>query len=303
MKNLRFGQLCTDDKLRLQALITELANANQNLKAKEKRIDELELQLNEKENLVNEVNSQKSDSDDKAKRTKYALEKFRNEISIQQNTIEKQINDAMEQITRIKEKRKFEAKQFKTKEKELRQQIDYHIETARSTENNRERIESELNQLKQKTPNNEISIQTSFIEESSWQEKLRAEQIKLENIIQEQGQLLNKAVGNLEKLENQNLDKSTKSDNTEYKALPTPRSVVTQTTDTISTLPSNLAKLIADIEYEQLEQKTDQSMTRLVDLIDELELDTVVNDGTTSDVSSIQNDIIFEPELEDLFFQ
>ena len=34
-----------------------------------------------------------------------------------------------------------------------------------------------------------------------------------------------------------------------------------------------------------------------------LELDTVVNDGTTSDVSSIQNDIIFEPELEDLFFQ
>ena len=60
MKNLRFGQLCTDDKLRLQALINELANANQNLKAKEKRIDELELQLNEKENLVNEVNSQKS---------------------------------------------------------------------------------------------------------------------------------------------------------------------------------------------------------------------------------------------------
>ena len=56
-------------------------------------------------------------------------------------------------------------------------------------------------------------------------------------------------MGNLEKLENQNLDKSTKSDNTEYKALPTPRSVVTQTTDTISTLSSNLAKLIADIEF------------------------------------------------------
>ena len=60
MKNLRFGQLCKDDKLRLQTLINELANANQNLKSKEKRIDELELQLNEKENLVNEVNSQKS---------------------------------------------------------------------------------------------------------------------------------------------------------------------------------------------------------------------------------------------------
>ena len=40
--------------------------------------------------------------------------------------------------------------------------------------------------MKQKPLNNEISIQTSFIEEPSWQEKLRAEQIKLETIIQEQ---------------------------------------------------------------------------------------------------------------------
>ena len=48
-------------------------------------------------------------------------------------------------------------------------------------------------------------------------------------------------------------------------------------------------------------------MTRLVDLIGELDLELdehhqTASDCTSGDVSEIQN-IIFEPELEELFFQ
>jgi len=315
MKNrIGFGQLCNQDKLRLQSLINELAKSNDELKQREKRIDELESKLQQKENAFEKVESAKSESDEREKRTKRALEHFRSEIHTQQNAIDKQIKDAMVQVTRIKEKRKNEQKQYASTERELRRQIDFHIETARSTENKAERIEAELAKLR--CPKSEISIQTSFLQESekteekseeSWEVKLREEQVKLQALVQEQGALLNKAVENLEKLEeSRNLAKSTTS--TTYLDLPTPRSTDTQT---ISSIPSNLAKLIADIEFEdelnscpiKTVRSSDQSMTRLVDLIDELELNTIVNESTTSDVSSIQNDIIFEPELEELFFQ
>ena len=100
-------------------------------------------------------------------------------------------------------------------------------------ESKAERIEAELAKLR--CPKSEISIQTSFIQETeksekteekseaSWEVKLREEQARLQAIVQEQGALLNKAVENLEKLEeSRNLAKSTTS--TTYLDLPTPRS-------------------------------------------------------------------------------
>ena len=97
-------------------------------------------------------------------------------------------------------------------------------------ESKAERIEAELAKLR--CPKSEISIQTSFIQETekseekseaSWEVKLREEQARLQAIVQEQGALLNKAVENLEKLEeSRNLAKSTTS--TSYLDLPTPRS-------------------------------------------------------------------------------
>ena len=100
-------------------------------------------------------------------------------------------------------------------------------------ESKAERIEAELAKLR--CPKSEISIQTSFIQETeksetteekseeSWEVKLREEQVRLQAIVQEQGALLNKAVENLEKLEeSRNLAKSTTS--TTYLDLPTPRS-------------------------------------------------------------------------------
>merc|ERR1712106_110366 len=119
---LGFGQLCTQDKLRLQTLITELSKANEALKSREERIDELEAKLNLQRNAFDEVNSAKSDSDEKAKRTKNALERFRTEISSQQTTIERQIRDAMGQVNSIKERRRKEQKRAESKEAELRRQ-------------------------------------------------------------------------------------------------------------------------------------------------------------------------------------
>ena len=97
-------------------------------------------------------------------------------------------------------------------------------------ESKAERIEAELAKIR--CPKSEISIQTSFIQETekseekseaSWEVKLREEQARLQAIVQEQGALLNKAVENLEKLEeSRNLAKSTTS--TTYLDLPTPRS-------------------------------------------------------------------------------
>ena len=61
MKNrIGFGQLCNQDKFRLQSLINELAKSNDELKQREKRIDELEAKLLEKENLYKKVESAKS---------------------------------------------------------------------------------------------------------------------------------------------------------------------------------------------------------------------------------------------------
>ena len=57
---LGFGQLCTQDKLRLQTLISELSKANEALKSREERIDELEAKLNLQRNAFDEVNSAKS---------------------------------------------------------------------------------------------------------------------------------------------------------------------------------------------------------------------------------------------------
>ena len=45
----RFHNLCVDDKLRLQKLIKELATASQQLNQKNKRIEKLEIDLAEKQ--------------------------------------------------------------------------------------------------------------------------------------------------------------------------------------------------------------------------------------------------------------
>ena len=169
----------------------------------------------------------------------------------------------MGQVNSIKERRRKEQKRAESKEAELRRQIDFHIETARSTEskvrlkkvffskfhNQADRIQSELEKLKQKE-STEISIQTSLIvekddktdekdeeEESAWQVKLRSEQLKLETLIEQQGALLNKAVSNLERLE-QTTQQRNYQNQQQSSTSTTPRS----TTTTISTLPSNLAK-------------------------------------------------------------
>ena len=62
----------------------------------------------------------------------------------------------------IRKQRKIERKQFKEKEKILKEEIEFHIDTARSTETRAEKFKSELERL-QEVPKCEIGAQTSFI--------------------------------------------------------------------------------------------------------------------------------------------
>ena len=59
-KKLGFGQLCTQDKLRLQTLINELAKANEALKSREAQISDLEAKLTKQKDAFQEVDLAKS---------------------------------------------------------------------------------------------------------------------------------------------------------------------------------------------------------------------------------------------------
>ena len=62
----------------------------------------------------------------------------------------------------IRKQRKIERKQFKEKEKILKEEIEFHIDTARSTETRAEKFQNELERLQEVTKC-EIGAQTSFI--------------------------------------------------------------------------------------------------------------------------------------------
>merc|ERR1712141_870553 len=78
----------------------------------------------------------------------------------------KQINKQIIMVLKgIKEKRKKEKIEFKRKEEILKKEIEHHIETARSTEDNAEKIRAELEKIRKKSKEkSEISTgaQTSF---------------------------------------------------------------------------------------------------------------------------------------------
>jgi len=87
---------------------------------------------------------------------------FRTHLEEQQAQISRQIAEAKEKIDEIKQQRKSERKKFREKEKLMKNEIEFHIDTARSTENKVEKFESELKKYKS-VPKSEASAQTSFI--------------------------------------------------------------------------------------------------------------------------------------------
>jgi len=146
----RFNNLCVEDKLRLQKLIKELATASQQLNLKNEKIQKLETDLEEKQKEQSRIDLERQEALEKAAGVKQMYSVLRNELHGQQADIQRQIKKATRQIDEIKQKRKSEKSQFKMKENLLRKEIEFHIETARSTENKAEKIQKELEIIKLK---------------------------------------------------------------------------------------------------------------------------------------------------------
>merc|ERR1711931_196794 len=146
----RFNNLCVEDKLRLQKLIKELATASQQLNQKNERIEKLEIDLAEKQKEQTRIDLERKEALEKAAGVKQMYSVLRSELHDQQSDIQRQIKKATRQIEEIKQKRKNEKSQFKMKENLLRKEIEYHIETARSTENKADKIQRELEIIKMK---------------------------------------------------------------------------------------------------------------------------------------------------------
>merc|ERR1711990_332387 len=146
----RFNNLCVEDKLRLQKLIKELATASKQLNQKNERIEKLEIDLAEKQKEQAKINLERKEALEKAAGVKQMYSVLRSELHDQQSDIQRQIKKATRQIEDIKQKRKNEKSQFKMKENLLRKEIEYHIETARSTENKADKIQRELEIIRMK---------------------------------------------------------------------------------------------------------------------------------------------------------
>merc|ERR1712235_35242 len=219
----RFHNLCVDDKLRLQKLIKELATASQQLNQKNERIEKLEIDLAQKQKEQAKIDKERKEALEKAAGVKQMYSVLRSELHDQQSDIQRQIKKATRQIEEIKQKRKNEKSQYKMKENLLRKEIEYHIETARSTENKADKIQRELEIIKMKEKA-ESKVQTSFVSDHSNSKKLNssknstgsgcrgscrrspspvpdlsvplsvlAEQKKLETLLKQQGRLLKEA--------------------------------------------------------------------------------------------------------------
>jgi len=219
----RFNNLCVEDKLRLQKLIKELATASQQLNQKNERIEKLEIDLAEKQKEQARIDLERKEALEKAAGVKQMYSVLRSELHDQQSDIQRQIKKATRQIEEIKQKRKNEKSQYKMKENLLRKEIEYHIETARSTENKADKIQRELEIIKMKEKA-ESKVQTSFVSDHSNSKKLNssknaagsgcrgscrrspspvpdlsvplsvlAEQKKLETLLKQQGRLLKEA--------------------------------------------------------------------------------------------------------------
>merc|ERR1711970_1016547 len=222
----RFNNLCVEDKLRLQKLIKGLATASQQLNEKNEKIDMLEKDLAQKQRDQLDTNLERQEALKKAEGVKQMYSILRNELHDQQSDIQRQIKKATRQIEEIKHKRKNEKSQYKMKENMLRKEIEYHIETARSTENKADKIQRELETIRMKEKA-ESHAKTSCKSGNSNRESKKAnssfgsgcrscrksrspspeaivpdltvplavlaEQKKLESLLKEQGQLLKEA--------------------------------------------------------------------------------------------------------------
>lgn len=227
-EELRFGNLCKADKLRLQQLIKELATSSKLLSEKDSKIEQLELDLKNKKNEQSQIEHERIVALTKAEGAKEMYSKFKNELFDQQADIQRQIKKATQQIETIKSKRKNERNQFKINENLLKQEIEHHIETARSTENKADQIQKELEIMKMKEKI-DSQAQTSFTTEDktnsahhpcglirtpspvlglaeikrfiktrspspdTCSKKIVAEQKKLEKLLKQQGKLLEEA--------------------------------------------------------------------------------------------------------------
>jgi len=383
----RFNNLCVEDKLRLQKLIKELATASKQLNQKNERIEKLEIDLAEKQKEQAKINLERKEALEKAAGVKQMYSVLRSELHDQQSDIQRQIKKATRQIEDIKQKRKNEKSQIKMKENLLRKKIEYHIETARSTENKADKIQRELEIIKMKEKA-ESKVETSFASDSNSKKlnssknstgsgcrschksrspvpdlsvplSVLAEQKKLETLLKQQGRLLKEAAHYREEMKlkldllsdhEEDEDKSVQSTvinspsktiqtdslvSPQFYELPTPRTIdstsrkskkskehfsVRKHSEKLKVVcpeKENLAKLIDEIDlgisqYGTLQScalptPPDQSIIRLVDLIDGLEI-TRPEADTISDISSISESqaptqIQFDPLIEDLFFR
>lgn len=98
----------------------------------------------------------------KFENTEKQFSAYKSELESRQAEIAAQIAEAKEKILEIRKQRKIERKQFKDKEKILKEEIEFHIDTARSVETRAEKFQNELERL-QEVPKCEIGAQTSFI--------------------------------------------------------------------------------------------------------------------------------------------
>ena len=170
-----FKSLRLEDKMRLQSLIRELAMATESVRQKETHIKQLE------QKLADEV-AEKTNSQNKCQGvytitfqvlktilaavaqvrvSEKKFDEFRRQLEQRQSDISRQIREAQEKISAIKKGRKVEKAAFREREKEMKKEIEFHIDTARSTENKAERIQNQLE--KYQKPKTECAAQTSFL--------------------------------------------------------------------------------------------------------------------------------------------
>merc|ERR1712235_6122 len=109
----RFNNLCVEDKLRLQKLIKELATASQQLNQKNERIEKLEIDLAEKQKEQAKIDLERKEALEKAAGVKQMYSVLRSELHDQQSDIQRQIKKATRQIEEIKQKGKMKNRNIK----------------------------------------------------------------------------------------------------------------------------------------------------------------------------------------------
>jgi len=358
----RFHNLCVDDKLRLQKLIKELATASQQLNQKNERIEKLEIDLAEKQKEQAKIDLERKEALEKAAGVKQMYSVLRSELHDQQSDIQRQIKKATRQIEEIKQKRtenKADKIQRELEIIKMKEKADSKLQTSFTSDSSK-KVSKKLNsstgsgcrKSRSPSPVPDLSVPLSVL----------AEQKKLETLLKQQGRLLKEAAHyreemklKLDLLSDNEDEKSVQSSvinspsktiqtnslvSPQFYDLPTPRTIDSTAVSTSRTSKKsknskehhsvrkhseklkvvcpekeNLAKLIDEIDLGisqyglqscALPTPRDQSIIRLVDLIDGLEI-TRPEADTVSDISSISESqatqIQFDPLIEDLFFR